>query len=108
VYALLIDAAEKKQSVTYGRIAEIMGLPPSGHHMSNMVGIMLGLITSSERECGRPMLSAVAVSSTNQMPGPGFYGLAEEYGLLASESTTEEKRALWKTQRDLVYEVWSN
>jgi len=72
VYALLIEAAEQQQTVTYGQIAEIMGLPPSGNHTGSMIGIMLGLIADNERECGRPMLSAVAVSSTNQVPGSGF------------------------------------
>ncbi len=106
-YSFLVNAAEQKQVVTYGELANIMGLPPTGNHTGNMVGILLGLITESEHDGNRPMLSAVAVSSTHQMPGTGFYGLAEQYGLLSSDASTEEKRTFWRTQRDLVYEEWS-
>src|SRR5688572_18662696 len=83
VYRLLIGAAENRQTVTYGDVAAIMGLPPQGSHMGKVTGQILGAIVERERACGRPMLSAVAVSSTNGMPGLGFYGLAEDYGLIS-------------------------
>lgn len=108
IYALLINAAEQKQPVTYSQIAAIMGLPPTGHHTARMVGIMLDLITDSEHDAGRPMLSSMAVSSTTQMPGSGFYGFAEQYGLLPSNASREEKESFWRSQRDLVYEEWSS
>jgi alkylated DNA nucleotide flippase Atl1 len=108
VYALLIEAAEQKQLATYGQIAAIMGLPTTGHYMGKMVGIMLDLITSSERECDRPMLSSMAVSSTNQKPGDGFYALAEQYSLIAPDASKDEKLSFWRAQRDLVYEEWSS
>ncbi len=108
VYGLLIRAAETRQPVTYGQIAEIMGLPQGGSYMGQMVGKMLGAITERERAAGRPMLSAVAVSSTNQMPGPGFYGLAEEYGLIPTGASNEEKRGFWREERERVYDEWSS
>jgi len=108
VYALLIDAAEQKKTVTYGEIAAIMGLPPSGQHTGNVVSIMLRLISGSEHDADRPMLSAMAVSSTNQMPGSGFYAMAERYGLTSPDASREEKQSFWRAQRDSVYEVWSS
>jgi hypothetical protein len=105
-YARLIEAAEQRQPMTYGQIADIMGLPPQGSHTGRMLGVMLWIITERERECGRPMLSAAAVSSTNQMPGRGFYALAEQYGLLAPDASTEEKRAFWRAELDRLYAEW--
>ncbi len=108
VYALLIQAAEQRRTVTYGQIAEIMGLPPAGNLMGSMVGVMLGLVTETEHRCARPMLSAVVVSSTNQMPGSGFYGLAEANGSIPPGASNEDKRAFWQKERDRVYEEWSS
>src|SRR5215217_2249016 len=107
VYRLLIGAAENRQTVTYGQVAAIMDLPPQGSHMGRVTGQVLGAIVLREQACGRPMLSAVAVSSTNGMPGSGFFGLAEEQDLLSPAARKDERTAFWKAELERVYEEWS-
>ena len=108
VYALLIEAARFRGIVTYGDIAKIMGLPDRGSHMGLMTGRMLGAISVHERDCGRPMISAVVVSSTNRQPGPGFFGLAEQFGVIAPNLSRQERTAFWEAERDRVYGEWSD
>ncbi len=106
VYALLTEAARYRGLVTYGQVAELMGLPPIGSNMARKTGMMLGLLVEREIACGRPMLSAVAVSSTNRQPGPGFFGIAEDQGRLKKDASAAEKRAFWEAERDRVYDEW--
>ena len=102
ILRLLIGAAENRQTVTYGDVAAIVGLPPQGSHMGRVTGQVLSAIVLREQACGRPMLAAVAVSSTNGLPGPGFFGLAEEQGLLSSTASTEERTAFWRAELERV------
>ena len=108
VYALLIEAARFRGTVTYSDIARIMGLPERGSWMGKMTGRMLGSISVRERSCGRPMISAVAVSSTNRQPGFGFFVLAEQFGEIAPDLGAQERIAFWEAERDRVYAEWSD
>lgn len=107
-YALLIRAAEMRGTVYYADVAAIFGLPAQGSHTGSVVGQVLGEVTREEREQGRPMLSAVAVSQTNNRPGSGFYGLAETYGLISPDASADEKRAFWEAERERVYKAWQD
>jgi hypothetical protein len=106
-YCLLIRAAESRSTVYYRDIADLMGLSHVGNYMGLMTGKLLGEIVEREHSFGRPMLSAVAVSSTTELPGSGFYGLAELLGLIPEGASTQEQRAFWERERDRVYEEWS-
>ena len=108
VYALLIRSAEERTTVTYGDVAAILGLPPSGQHMARETGRMLGAITHREHACGRPMLTAAVVSSSDKRPGPGFYGLARQMGRLDNAATRDGERQFWKEELERVYEEWSS
>ncbi len=81
-----------------------MRIPLSGNYMSGETGEILSEISSDEVECGRPMLSAVAVSVKGS-PGLGFFALARELGLLKGESK-EAKNQFWIDTRNEVYVTW--
>lgn len=104
VYAELIRAAQYRGIVTYQDIAVLMGLPLSGNHMGAEVGLMLGEIVMNEHHYGRPMLSAIVVSTAGQ-PSGGFYKLAGELGLLPQD-TPEARQKLLESQRRQVYDTW--
>jgi hypothetical protein len=107
VYALLIAAAERRQSGGYVEVAEIMGVPRSGHYMSQETGQMLGEISRREHECGRPMLSAVVVRAQGRRPGPGFFKLARQLGRIPEDATDEELESFWRAEQEAVYAEWS-
>ena len=98
----LVQAAQYRGVTTYQDIALIMGLPTEGHHMGNEIGLMLDEISRDETRAGRPMLSAVVVR-TEGVPGPGFYKLAADLGLVESADTDT---LFWMKQREAVYEAW--
>jgi hypothetical protein len=98
----LLEAARFRGTVTYQQIAAVTGLPPRGSYMGAQVGYLLGEISDDEHAAGRPMLSALCVSVTG-IPGPGFYVLASQLGLLPSD---EEDRAFWEAERERVYTAW--
>ncbi len=102
VLAELVRAAQYRGTTTYQDIAVIMGLPTSGNLMGRETGYILGEICEDEVIAGRPMLSSVAVS-VNGKPGPGFFTLARDLGLLQSG---EDQTDFWKRQRDDAYQAW--
>ena len=101
IYIELITAARYRGTVTYQEIAQIMGLPLSGNHMSREVGWILGEISAYELENGRPMLSAIAVG-VNGKPGQGYFEWARKLGRL----TTEDEWVFWENECKAVYDTW--
>ncbi len=69
---------------------------------------MLGAINHREHACGRPMLTAVVVSSVNKRPGPGFFGLAKQAGPLPDDATRDDERTFWEEELERVYEERSH
>jgi hypothetical protein len=107
VYSELIQTARYRGLTTYAQIARVGNLPPSGSAMASETGKILELISEQERFEGRPMLSAVCVSSTNFSPGEGFYGLAKRFGHTFVD-TSEAKLEFWNEQLQLVYKTWDH
>lgn len=104
VYGELIMAARYRGVTTYQAIAQIMGLPLKGNHMSREIGLILGEISEAELDQGRPMLSALAVGVTG-VPGAGFYNLARQLGRLTEEGSAAEE-TFWRQEREAVYVAW--
>ena len=105
VYSHLIATAERRERTTYGAIAKLMGLPPSGNHMGREIGIMLGEISEAEHAQRRPMLSAIVVN-TSGIPGPGFFVLAHELGRYQG-TTRDDEAHFWHAEEDAVYVAWA-
>lgn len=104
VYCRLLDAARKKEGVSYSEIGQIMGFQP-GAEMSKEIGHLLGEINEDENDNGRPMLSAVAVEPGTKMPGEGFFKFARHLEKFTGE-TDEDKREFWHQEIQKVYGIW--
>ncbi len=104
VYSEIIAAAQQHKTVPYQKVAELMGLPSTGHYMSKEVGQMLGEISQNEVRQKRPMLSAIVVG-TRGIPGKGFFELAKMLGKCTSDSK-EEQKDFWEKEKKAVYETW--
>ena len=102
VYSELITAAKYRGTVRFMEIARILGITKPGGYLAAQVGQVLGEISEDEVACGRPMLSAIAVSAQGET-SPGFYKFAQELGLLASEGDQKE---FWKKECQKVYDCW--
>ena len=104
VLSELITAARFKGKVTYQEIAKLIGFPPEGNYMGAEIGHLLGEISEDEVKYGRPMLSAIVVTTAGH-PGPGFFELARNLERLAATSRDEEVR-FWEKEVAAVYEAW--
>jgi len=104
VYSHIITAAQFQGITTYQDLATIMGLPLEGNHMGKEIGLILEEISEDERSHGRPMLTALVINTTGK-PGPGFFGLAQRWGLLSDE-TEEGKKRFWEKEKKAVYATW--
>jgi hypothetical protein len=102
VLAELVRAAQYRGFTTYQDVAIIMGLPVAGSFMGKERGYILGEISEDEVIAGRPILSSVAVG-VNGKPGPGFFVLAHELGLLKAG---EDESNFRHKERDAVYNAW--
>lgn len=104
VLAELITAARYKGKVTYQEIAKLIGLPLEGNYMGAEIGRLLGEISKDEVRYGRPMLSAIVVT-TMGLPGPGFFQLARDLGRLRG-NTRDEEMSFWQNETNAVHEAW--
>lgn len=104
VYSELIAAARHRGLITYQEIAQIMGLPLSGNHMSREVGQILGEISDDERENDRPMISAIVVGVSGK-PGLGLFALAKQFERFDSEDEAARDHFVHQ-ERQVVYDTW--
>lgn len=105
IFAELITAARYRGTVTYQELAELVGLPLQGNYMGAELGAYLGAISEDEvKQHGRPMLSAISVTTTGK-PGGGFFALAKDLGKLTSDHPADQQ-TFWEAERKAVYATW--
>jgi len=103
VYYKLIRTAQKRRTIYYKDVAEIMGLPIRGEHMAREAGQMLGEISEWEHKEGRPLLSAVVIRDDIGIPGEGFFKLARKLGKFQGQNEQD----FWESELQEVYNIWS-
>jgi len=104
VYAELITAARYRGIVTYQETAKLLGWPLQGQLLGNRLGKLLGEISEDEVSHGRPMLSAIVVSTSGR-PSEGFFNLARDLGKLRAKGKPEENEFLEREQK-AVHDAW--
>jgi hypothetical protein len=100
--AAMIDVARRKTTIAYGELARsiraISFEPRAQEYFA-----LLGQIAEEEHHAGRPLLSVVVVHKDgDQMPGPGFFELAQALGRPA-----KDRLALWMSELNAVYGCWA-
>jgi len=68
------------------------------------LGHLLGLVVQADRPTSGVMLSAIVVYLNGNDPGPGFYVLATELGLIGPDATDAEKLEFWTGELGRVHE----
>lgn len=104
VYQKLKEMARKRETICYGEIAPLAGLPSSGSYMGKKLGEILQEICENEHRQARPLLSAVVVRKNIGVPGEGFFKKARILG--AHQGSND--RAFWMQELDNVYKYWSS
>jgi hypothetical protein len=84
LYEKLKQIAKQQGTATYGAIAPIAGLDMEKPGGRDKIRQILGMISTYEHQQGRPMLTAIVVHKQDNIPGRGFFELAQHLGLLSS------------------------
>ena len=99
----LIQAAKNEELVYYEDIAPMFGFNYDRDHDRAEVGRVLDVVNKEEFEAGRPLLSAIVVhKGGDEMPGEGFFKLAQELG----RYRRGDKKIYWAMELKEVYKEW--
>ena len=98
LYEVLIGVAKAHGIVYYGDIAPLVNMAAVG------LGDPLGVISKSEVEAARPMLSAVVASADTDIPGWGFFELAISLGRFDGVNGD----AFMEEELRQVHDYWTN
>ncbi len=108
VHEKLVATARDQDTVTYGELIPLGGLSHfTGDALSGALGRLLYDVVMVEikENPDAPMLSAVAVSSSDNAPSKGFYELAREMGRLHTNNPDSEL-AFWMKELKACYNYW--
>ncbi len=97
---ILVATAKAESLISYGDLAlqiQAIHLEPDAYAMA----ALLGEISTEENAAGRGMLSVLVVHKDDDMPGQGFFILADELG-----RDTSDPLKLWMTELKNVYAYW--
>jgi hypothetical protein len=81
LYQKLKEVAFSGQVTYYSDIAPIVGLDMSHPEDRNKISVLLDDISTFEHQNGRPLLSAVVVHRQDNIPGNGFFQMAQRVGV---------------------------
>lgn len=90
IYSELTHVAKSGGVTTYGAIAPLAGLDMGNPDHRNQLAQILGDISRAEHEAGRPLLSVLVILEGENIPGKGFFTLAQDLGLYAGRTKNED------------------
>jgi hypothetical protein len=108
VYAMLIRAAQQRGFVTEDDVADLMGLSTEERAATRATARMLEAIAQREARSGRPILSAVVVTSATHTPVRSFQRSASERGLLPVKVSKEQRDRVWRAELQRLFEEWAD
>lgn len=80
--AKLRETARSRTTIHYGDIAPMLNLDMEDPQDRIRIGEILGEISKGEHADGRPLVSVVVTHKEDERPGPGFFNLGKELGLV--------------------------
>ena len=106
----LIEIAKRKRVATYSDVAAPLGLDMALEGDRSTISDLLCEISTAEHEAGRPLLSAVIVTSESgapgSLPGEGFFTMSSRLGFDVSDrfmffvTALNEVHAHWSKSRN--------
>ena len=103
VYEEIIKVAQNEDVITYSEVARRAGINTNWNGWRARIGAILDHINRIEHCEGRPLLSAVVVRKSSNMPGAGFFRLTKTLGL---QSSGEDNFKFWLKEIRRVHDYW--
>ncbi len=104
IYEELKRVAKLQETTTYSDIAPLASLDMADPADRDAISLLLGQISTYERQQGRPMLTAIVIHREDNIPGPGFFELARHLGRLREG---DDKLAFFCHEVASVHQTWS-
>ena len=98
----LRNKARKRELVTYGEVAPLLGIDTGNEYFGMHVGRMLDALNRWEFGQSRPLISAIVVSADSGQPGSGYYGCARDLRRYRGNDFEE-----WAMEVGRVHDHWS-
>jgi len=105
IYERLKEAAKEKRFVTYSDVSAAIGLSLSDAEGLNKLSVLLEEIADHEMSAGRPLLVAIIVSDSNNMPGGGLFSYAKRKGLMNAKD--KDKLSFFLAEAKKVHDFWA-
>jgi hypothetical protein len=107
----LIERARMGRPTSYTEMNAVLhqrtGLPPFNFDLDHdraAMGYLLGCILELDQPTSGRMITALVNYLDQNDAGPGFYRIAQEYGLLRQNASEQDKFEFWACEVTAVYE----
>lgn len=106
VYEKLVQVARARTTITYTALASVADITLAGGGDDDMkqLGFILDEIAEREIAEGRPLLPAVVVKSSDNMPGAGLFIFAKKKGVQKKKT---DNLTFFAEELNRVYAYWS-
>lgn len=95
---ILIEVAQRGETISYKELAQRLGTPTHGHALGKVLGPILDEINMWSSARGIPLVSSVVVRTsgpTAGYPGDGFYRLCQRLGYYCPKRDDSVERKIW-------------
>ena len=104
VYQELQRVAKANEITNYTDVGNLIGLDMASPADRNRIAHILDEISRTEHSHGNPLLSSVVTLREKNIPGEGFFKLAESLSLHDSE----DDLVFWLNEVQRVHKFWAN
>jgi hypothetical protein len=106
IYNRLIQAARERRFIQYNDLTAAISLDIGDAAGMNALTEILEEIANHEFANGRPLLAAIIVSKSNNMPGNGLFDYAKRKGLMNPKD--KDKLAFFLSEAKKVHDYWAS
>ena len=106
IYKAIAKVAKSGGTTYYSDIAPLVGLDMGFPPDRNRISDILDEISRIEHANGNPLLSAVVILKEENIPGQGFFTLAQSLGLC--DGNPDSELEFWIQELRRVHEHWGS
>ena len=106
IYDRLQEIAKSLGTITYSDIAPLANLSMDNEDDRNAISIILEEIAKHEESNQRPMLTAVVIHREDNIPGEGFFQIAQKFARYNGSRNQNNRLRFWIDALNSVHEYW--
>ncbi len=110
VYNQLIELAREGNNITYQNLSDQcrLGLIMTNPDHRNQIAALLGQISTTEHQHGRPLISVLVFRDDRNLPGDGFFELARRLGKYNGSTNPTTRDEFFVAEFRAVCDYWQN